>query len=298
MAGPAQLRYTGHVKTIMGAVLITAALVPAAASPAAAHDGSLAYAAVFPDESMSTCKFPDSGGALSVAYVILTNSIPLKEISFRAPIPGCLGGPGSFVFESSPYTTTGDSQTGITIDFGGCITAPATILTIYSFQALSDPCCPWQVFSYDGLTSQIEFVDCSDVARPGESAVYGPLYTGECCVTFDVLAPYEPYPPDGATGVSTEVDLSWILPDLGCGEWIYFDDVPAPWQLVPWDDYDYYTTYDPGTLQPNTTYYWKVYMQCDYDWASNSPLWSFTTGEGPVATETSTWGRVKALYGR
>jgi hypothetical protein len=286
------------MKTTMSALLITAALVLVAAFPTAAYEGNLAYVGVFPDEGMSTCEFPDSGGGLSVAYVVLTNSIPLKQISFRAPIPGCLGGPVNFVFESSPYAVTGDSQTGITIDFGGCITAPATILTIYYFPAPSDPCCPWQVFSHDGLTSQLELVDCNDVTRSGESAVYGPLYTGECCRTFDVLAPYEPYPPDGAAGVSTEVDLSWLLPDQRCGEWLYFSTSPPTPLYPPLDEVPYFTTYDPGTLLPNTTYYWKAYLTCSLESGVSSETWSFTTGDGPVAVETSTWGRVKALYKR
>ena len=284
------------MKTTANVVLIMAAFVSIAATTAAA-DGALAFVGVYPDETIATCQHSGGASTVSVAYVILTNSIPLQEISFSAPIPDCLGGSGAFVFETSTFATTGNSQTGITIDLGECTTSPVTLLTIY-YSGASAECCPWVVLPHGGAPwpMEFEFIDCDGGVRPGASAVNGPLYTGECCRTFDVLAPYEPYPADGATGVSTEVDLEWLLPDLRCGEWIYFDVIPAPWEIVPNDDFDYYTTYDPGTLQPNTTYYWKVYMQCDMDTGARSPLWSFTTGDGPVAVESSTWGRVKALY--
>ena len=289
------------MKSKANAVLILMMLVAIAAGPVTAYGqpGTLAYIGIYSDEAGSTCQITPSGNNYSIAYVVLTNSIPLKQIRFRAPVPECLGGSATVAFESSQFAVTGDSQTGIIVDLGGCTTAPVTLLTIYYVESVPADCCSWQVRPFEGLT--VDFVDCDDVVRPGASAVNGPSFTGECCVEFDVLAPYEPYPPDGATGVSTEVDLHWLLPDLRCGEWIYFDDVPAPWQIVPTDNFDYFTTYEPGTLEPNTTYYWKVYMACsEYaEYApSTSPLWSFTTGGGPVAVEATTWGRVKALYSR
>lgn len=37
-------------------------------------------------------------------------------------------------------------------------------------------------------------------------------------------------------------------------------------------------------------------LQCVNDIGVRSDLWTFTTADGPVPTEQSTWGRVKALY--
>jgi hypothetical protein len=47
-------------------------------------------------------------------------------------------------------------------------------------------------------------------------------------------------------------------------------------------------------LEPGMTYYWKVGVY-NYGVIVESPVWTFTT-LGPVATESTTWGRVKALY--
>ena len=54
---------------------------------------------------------------------------------------------------------------------------------------------------------------------------------------------------------------------------------------------------DPGPLLPNTTYYWRAWSINSYSIAPTamSETFTFTTG-GPVATQPSTWGRVKAMY--
>lgn len=260
--------------------------------------GGLAYIGVYPDETGTTCEFTGGGGGFSVAYVVLTNSIPLKSISFRAPVPGCLGGSQNFLFDSSPFSLTGDSQTGITVDLGGCTTSPVTLLTITYVAASPAGCCYWEALPYTGnYPETIEFLDCNDVVRPGESAVVPTV--DQCCVTFDVLQPYEPYPANGATGVSTEVVLNWLLPDERCTEFVYFStEPPTPFFPPCCDEGSYFTSYDPGTLQPNTTYYWQVFLQCSYDTGSASDVWSFTTGDGTLAAEQSTWGGIKALYVR
>lgn len=277
------------------AVLILAALVSLMAPGAAAQ--TLGYLGVYPDETMVVCEHTGGGDPISVAHVILTNSIPVRELTFTAPVPDCLGGPGAFVFELSPFPTEGNSQTGITIDLGGCVTdTPVTVLTIYYLGGPASSCCYWTVGSWPGPDAySYEFVDCDGVTRLGASAVNSRIYT--CCESYDVLSPYEPSPPDGATGVSTEVVLEWLLPDLRCGEWIDLATHPPYPGPRPSDNFDYFTSYQPPEpLEANTTYYWQVRLQCDLDTGTLSPVWTFTTGDGPVTTEATTWGRIKALY--
>ena len=236
-----------------------------------------------------------------MAHVVVTNSIPLKEISFSAPVPDCLGGPGAYIFGTSPYAMTGDSQSGITIDLGGCVTSPVTVLTIYFNGVSNEPpgCCFWPVISVDGWEySSFDFVDCNDVVRHGYSAVGARIYA--CCEEWDVLSPYEPYPPNHATGVPTDVTFTWLLPDPRCEEWIWVQTLPDPPPTPIPGTTDYFTSYQPSQpLEPNTTYYWMVGLQCTYDESARSDFWSFTTGDGPaVATEQSTWGRIKSTYER
>jgi hypothetical protein len=259
------------------------------------HSRSPAYVGIYPDETMVTCGHLGGGDPFSVAYVVVTNAIPLQEITFRAPVPECLGGPDTFLAEYSPFATTGNSQTGITVYLGGCTsTFPVTVLTIYYTGEFTGggpygDCCAWDAFD-------VEFVDCDEVTREGGDATLCWYVSGDC-ETFDVLGPYDPYPADGATGVPTDVTLSWKLPQEVCDELFYLGTHPNPNTSFYWPE-GYYTTWDPPELlAPNTTYYWRPRIACEYDdYFSWPPTWSFTTGEGPLAAEETTWGRIKALY--
>lgn len=273
-------------------------LILLAAAPAGSQ--TLSYVGVYPDESRSTCIHTGHPTTISQAHVFVTNSLPLKEISFSAPIPSCLGG---YLGEYSPFTATGNSQSGITIDLGSCTTAPLKVLTIYYLaEATPDPggipgCCYWLTAAHPSSASgQIEFVDCAGETRHGFTAVWGPIIAWTCCYSFDILSPYQPFPPDAATGVSTEVDLNWLVPDERCDVFFFLGTRPPNYEEWTRDLDEYATVFDPGTLLPNTTYYWAVSLVCGIDVGVRSPVWTFTTGGGPVAARSSTWGAVKALY--
>lgn len=283
--------YTGNMDNYLNGVLILvlgAVLLVALTTPLQSQ--TLGYLGVYPDESMTVCEHA-GGSSVSVAHVILTRSIPVQELTFTAPVPDCLGGSTAFVFESSPFPTTGNSQTGITIDLGGCVTeAPVTVLTIY-YTGSTSSCCYWPLspFAY-------EFVDCNGVTRPGASAVTHFWDDPFCCRTFDFLSAYDLYPPHDATGVPTNVVMTWNLPEPAGEEWVYISEQPYPPPPVWGGTTDYFTSYEPDFLEPNTTYYWMVGLQLGYDVSVRSPFQTFTTGDGPVATEETTWGRIKALY--
>ncbi|MGD8499817.1 MAG: LamG domain-containing protein [Phycisphaerales bacterium] len=88
---------------------------------------------------------------------------------------------------------------------------------------------------------------------------------------------YGPDPPDGAKFVDPNVELSWTA-GFGAGlHTVYFGD-----------DFDTvnnatggaglpFTTYTPGTLEPDKTYYWRVDETDDVLATHRGDLWSFTT---------------------
>jgi hypothetical protein len=63
-------------------------------------------------------------------------------------------------------------------------------------------------------------------------------------------------------------------------------------------DYPCALPLNPGPLAPQTTYYWQAHHNCICGQVhpAQSDVFSFTTGDGPLAVEATTWGRVKALY--
>ncbi|MDP8207083.1 MAG: SUMF1/EgtB/PvdO family nonheme iron enzyme [Candidatus Electryonea clarkiae] len=89
--------------------------------------------------------------------------------------------------------------------------------------------------------------------------------------------PSDPSPTDGAQDVSIDATLSWTGSDPNndpISYDIYFGTSPNP----PLVEGDIVTTiYDPGLLDLETTFYWKVIAKDDELLESSSEVWSFTT---------------------
>ncbi|MDI3503864.1 MAG: large repetitive protein, partial [Candidatus Cloacimonadota bacterium] len=89
-------------------------------------------------------------------------------------------------------------------------------------------------------------------------------------------------PLDEATDVSLDADLNWAAgTGLPTGYTLYFGTTESPTQIGDLGDV---TTYDPGTLSYNTTYYWQVVPYNTYGDAVDCPIWSFTTIPDPTIT--------------
>ncbi len=84
-----------------------------------------------------------------------------------------------------------------------------------------------------------------------------------------------PQPFDSATGVSTSVDLQFEAGRGATSHDIYFGTVsPGTFQINQPQ-----TTFDPGSLDPNTTYYWRIDEKNSYG-TTTGTVWSFTTSAG------------------
>ena len=152
----------------------------------------------------------------------------------------------------------------------------------------------WEVEPAPGA-SHIELTDCSGFPMKGNGE-----YSIYCDPGF-MLGPYNPNPPDGAV----DVPLYQLLSFNGSANVLMFGldpnfddgDVVCSWGVQPPDPCLF--PFDPGALQPNTTYYWQAYYSCigcEHGEYGFSDIWSFTTTGVPLATEQATWGRVKAMY--
>ncbi len=81
-----------------------------------------------------------------------------------------------------------------------------------------------------------------------------------------------PSPADGATDVSVDADLSWTAGSGATSHDVYFGDTTSP----PFVQNQAGTTYDPGTLDEVTTYYWRIDEVGDGG-TTTGDVWSFTT---------------------
>ncbi|MHC4537619.1 MAG: hypothetical protein ACYS6K_27110, partial [Planctomycetota bacterium] len=81
-----------------------------------------------------------------------------------------------------------------------------------------------------------------------------------------------PYPADGAMGVSITADLSWMAGAGATSHDVYFGTSSPP----PYIGSQSLTTFDPGTMAYLTKYYWRIdeFNTCG---TITGTVWSFTT---------------------
>lgn len=245
------------------------------------------------DNSYRACQVLIPAGVHTATVEVY--GFPFQTIRFRAVVPAgavFLGDSGT----GFGIPVIGNSQTGVQVYMTGCATTypygqPAPAMTITFLAPAPLPNVTWEVQPFPGEPA-IGLMDCDGFSMNG---------TGQYSIYCDpgfLIGPYKPNPPDGAV----DVPLDQLLSFTGGANFMYLGLDPQ------FDDNDLVCEYpqspctfpfDPGDLLPNTTYYWKalnVCTGCEHGEYAASDLWSFTTGDITVSTQSSTWGHVKALY--
>ncbi len=94
-------------------------------------------------------------------------------------------------------------------------------------------------------------------------------------------SPYEPtnpYPENNSVDVDIQTNLSWTGGDPDSDSLtydVYFDIASPPVDKVSDDQTE--TTFDPGTLMVETTYYWQIIATDENGASTSGPVWHFTT---------------------
>ena len=88
-------------------------------------------------------------------------------------------------------------------------------------------------------------------------------------------------PPHGSRGVERRIELSWSAPPHASVYQVYFGTDPEP-DRNPWPFNEYRgeteeTWYDPGPLDGNTTYYWRIDVTNAAGDLTTGDVWEFTT---------------------
>jgi len=100
--------------------------------------------------------------------------------------------------------------------------------------------------------------------------------------------PSNPDPANDSTGVSINLDLSWDGGDPDLGDFVYYDiyfgiDTIPPFikTIGPYSSNQIQITWDPGTLEYSTHYYWQIVAHDTFEHFSDGPIWNFITEEEP-----------------
>jgi len=85
-----------------------------------------------------------------------------------------------------------------------------------------------------------------------------------------------PYPADGAIAISPSANLTWTAGSDATSHDVFFgNNNPPPFMCNQTS-----TTFEPGTMALQTTYYWRI-DEVNSSGKTTGPVWSFTTGPPP-----------------
>jgi hypothetical protein len=136
--------------------------------------------------AVESCGITDGTAGLLPIYVVHVETAGATACQFRAPAPACLLASGASWLSDAPVfaVNIGDSQNGIAIGYGACLTAPIHVLTIQFFASgTTAPCCVYEVIPDDDvLSGEVEVVDCEGtiIFGVGQSGVINPDATCAC----------------------------------------------------------------------------------------------------------------------
>jgi hypothetical protein len=250
------------------------------------------------DDRVGWCTSP-IGSGFAVSYVTLVlRTAPVGKVRFSFPDP-----PFSTLNTLSwtfYYPFTGDHLTGMEMDLG-CSGAGEIILGVAEmFTNGLAGCYSWKV------DAGCEAEYCDGTLAPSMALPTIFTTTNFCIGCFQNcmgLPPYNLSPANGATGVPLNTPLSWEGParddrDTQCAIRIGKDPGCSDLQEIPASCDAQSVVLD--FLEPSTTYYWRAGWSgtgggCSSGDGGLSRVYSFTTA-GPLATEATSWGRVKAMY--
>ena len=109
-----------------------------------------------------SCNIKDNAPGLLEVFVMYTG-LAAKGITFAAPMPAC----AQLIYLQDSHvfgTTTGNSQTGVSVDFGACMSGPVHVLTIQYFAGgTTPPCCVYPTLPVSGSDVYAVACDASPV---------------------------------------------------------------------------------------------------------------------------------------
>jgi len=111
--------------------------------------------------------------------------------------------------------------------------------------------------------------------RNGASANSVQLAEIELLAYLDTTIAHNPIPANNAPGVIPDTILSWTAGSEAASHDVYFDTTSPPVFIHNQTE----TTFDPGVLEFNTTYYWRI-DEVNEPNILTGDLWTFTTTSG------------------
>ena len=114
---------------------------------------------MYSDAAGTSCTLADNEPGLKNIYVFLDGPSTYTGVRFAAPRPSCFN--ATWLYDSSPYPKIGDSQTDVSVGFGGCVVAPVPVMTItYMSAGNTIGCCQFKAEAAPAV-GKLQVTDCS-----------------------------------------------------------------------------------------------------------------------------------------
>jgi hypothetical protein len=274
-----------------GAIMRTvfAALALILVAPIAIH-AQTGYIGIFSNNTGTNCNITDAAPGLLSVYVVHVNSTGATACQYKAAKPACMT--ATYLSDTNLFgVTIGNSQTGVSIGYGGCRNGNIHLQTISYFASGTTPaCCSYPAtcdpLGYNACSGGlIDFVDCdfNPTLGTGAAGVINGNATCPCGALPGPGFPHDPSPPDGATGLPLGVQLSWQCEHslgLPLTYDVYLGTSPSPPRVATSHPTN---TYSPNFLNYNTTYFWKITAKDSEGRTATGPVWDFTTSNTPAS---------------
>jgi hypothetical protein len=124
--------------------------------------------ALYSDAAYTNCTMVDTSPQMVSVYVVHENTSGVMASQFR--VTTATGAGLSYLSETSPHPTRiGDTQSGLSVAYGGCQYSTVLIATIsYFANGASAVCSSVRVVAdFNAPTGKIEVVDCSAIRSEG-----------------------------------------------------------------------------------------------------------------------------------
>ena len=137
---------------------------------------------VFGDTGGTICALNDAAGVVDY-YIVHVYTSAATSVSFAAPLPDCHT--GTWIGDVPVFAgTVGDSQSGVTVNYGECLSHPIHVLTIQVLAlGTTPPCCCYPVLPKPGSTSgYVETTDCDGITKTAPYEFGHPINETTYCV--------------------------------------------------------------------------------------------------------------------
>jgi hypothetical protein len=198
-------------------------LLVATLSTASAQVGQLC---LFSDPQGTDCAIRDTAPGILHVCVVHTQAVGVSSVTFSAPKPACMVG-ATWLSDTHLFPVAiGDSQHGLAVGYGACLSSPIHVMTInYLVQGTTTADCPYQVLP--GPIDGLSISDCDFNRWDGQVSTTYINSTLPCTCNMSG-SPQLSVNPTSLDFGSTQVNKSFTIANVGGGtlEWTISESVP------------------------------------------------------------------------